>query len=458
MKSVFFSALHKSSGKTMLALGLSRVLTSRKLKVQLFKKGPDYIDPMWLSLASRRPCCNLDFHTMSHKIISSTYRDTAKNADFAIIEGNKGLFDGIDLYGSDSNAALVKVLKTPVVIIVDTRGMTRGVAPVLLGYQAFDKDIKIAGVILNQVGGSRHESKLRSSIEYYTDIPVLGAIGQYKEMAISERHLGLIPVNENCNADDSITEIAKIIENNVDIDHFQRISTSLEVKSLKSKIRPIPSPDVRIAIALDTAFGFYYPDDLKAFEKAGAKLIPFNTFTDKSLPDADGLFIGGGFPETQSSMLESNKALREDIRKRITLGMPAYAECGGLIYLAQDLTWQGITHKMAGVIPGNIVIHEKPIGRGYVHLRETENNPWKNINFRNKEKELPAHEFHYASIENLPAKTIFAYKITRGYGINGQYDGIVIKNLLANFSHQRNIGDNKWVERFTSFVRNNKKL
>ena len=452
MKSVFLSALHKSSGKTLVTIGLSRALIDRGYKVQPFKKGPDYIDPMWLSRSAKRACYNLDFHTMNKKLISSTFNEISFGVDFALIEGNKGLFDGVDLQGNDSNAALAKLLGTPVVVVVDTRGMTRGVAPVLLGYQAFDKNLLIAGVILNQVGGSRHEQKLRASIENYTDVPIIGAIGQHKEMSISERHLGLIPINEAQEVDNSISNIAKIVKENIDLDFLETIARSASNNPLKKKNCQNLTSNIRIAIACDNAFGFYYQDDLEAFKQNGATLVPFNTLSDTSLPDADGLFIGGGFPETHSSLLEKNKSLREDIKNRLITGMPAYAECGGLMYLSRSLTWKGITKQMVGVIPGDIIMQQKPVGRGYVNLNETDKYPW-GIGTRGN---VQAHEFHYASLENLPKNITFAYNVKRGYGINGTHDGIVVDNLLASFSHQRNIGENNWVERFTSFVRNNK--
>ena len=166
MDTLFISALHKSSGKTTVTVGLAAALSGQGCTVQPFKKGPDYIDPMWLGRAAGRPCANLDFHTMDHGDIRATFAEFSDGADFALIEGNKGLFDGLDLEGRDSNAALAKLLGAPVVLIVDTRGMTRGIAPVILGYQVFEKDLEIAGVILNQVGGPRHEGKLRAAVEH----------------------------------------------------------------------------------------------------------------------------------------------------------------------------------------------------------------------------------------------------------------------------------------------------
>ncbi|MBT3306517.1 MAG: cobyrinate a,c-diamide synthase [Alphaproteobacteria bacterium] len=456
MNTLFISALNKSSGKTTVSIGLARALANQGRTVQPFKKGPDYIDPMWLGRAAGRPCVNLDFHTMSHDDIRATFADTTQGADFALIEGNKGLFDGLDLQGDDSNAALAGLLGAPIVLVIDTRGMTRGIAPVVLGYQAFDEKLTIAGVILNQVGGPRHEGKLRAAVEHYTDVPVLGAIGRHGEMEILERHLGLTPTNESEQADAIINDIARIITDGVDLGALQDAARPALLPAPATAPPSLPKPDIRIAIAQDAAFGFYYPDDLDALKRAGAELVPFDALTDPALPDADGLLIGGGFPETQAAGLEANKALREDIHARLATGMPAYAECGGLMYLARSLTWRGKRFDMVGAIPGDVIQHERPVGRGYVVLRETGDGPWGAMGSEHSDTDIPAHEFHYASLENLPQGQTFAYDVNRGVGIDGDHDGIVIRHLLATFSHQRSIGGNNWADRFAAFVRDKK--
>ncbi len=218
MSRLLISAAHKSSGKTTVSLGLCAALAQRGLQVQPFKKGPDYIDPMWLSLAAGRACHNLDFYCMSHEEIINSVGHYSADADISLIEGNKGLYDGLDLDGSNSNAALATLTKTPVILVLDARGMTRGIAPLILGYQSFDPEVQIAGVILNQLGGSRHEAKLRSVIEHYTDIPVIGGVHRNKSMEIVERHLGLIPSNEDASAFNKIREISNLISNQVDLD------------------------------------------------------------------------------------------------------------------------------------------------------------------------------------------------------------------------------------------------
>jgi cobyrinic acid a,c-diamide synthase len=456
MNRLLISAAHKSSGKTTISIGLCAALQSSGKRVQPFKKGPDYIDPMWLGQASGHDCINLDFYTMAHDEILSTIHQHANNSDICIIEGNKGLYDGLDIEGSNSNAALAGLTQTPVILVIDVQGMTRGIAPLLLGYQAFQKDIDIAGVILNQIRGSRHEDKLRAVIEHYTHIPVVGAVYHNPELAITERHLGLIPSNEDHEAQQQIQRIGKLIAEQVDLQQLQDIAAAakpLPESSYQYQRIKISKP-VKIAIARDAAFGFYYPDDLEAFKKCGAELIEFNTLEDNKLPECDALFIGGGFPETLMDKLEQNQTMRQSIKQAIENDLPAYVECGGLMYLSRSIHWQDKTHNMVGCISGDISMHQWPVGRGYVQLEVSKQHPWNAV----KESSLPpasfpAHEFHYSSIENLPENAQFAYNVHRGAGINGKKDGYIYKNLVASYSHLRDTSENHWVEYFVNFIR-----
>ncbi|MGD2056672.1 MAG: hydrogenobyrinic acid a,c-diamide synthase (glutamine-hydrolyzing), partial [Gammaproteobacteria bacterium] len=372
-------------------------------------------------------------------------------ADIALIEGNKGLYDGLDLDGSNSNAALAKLTRTPVILVLDARGMTRGIAPLILGNQAFDPEIEIVGVILNQLGGSRHEAKLRAVIEHYTDVPVLGGVHRNRQLEIVERHLGLIPSNEEDSAAARIAGIRASIEEQVDIDHLLAVAgtAALDYQQLPPDTPPV-AQRVRIGIARDAAFGFYYPGDLEALERAGAELIAIDTLQDRTLPDIDGLFIGGGFPESRMLELEANRTLREQIRDAIIRGLPVYAECGGLMYLSRSLQWKERCCEMVGVIPADSVMHERPRGRGYVRLQETAGLPWPGGNAR---EEFSAHEFHYSSLENISEPLDFAYHVTRGAGIDGKHDGIVIHNVLASYSHMRDTRQHRWAWRFVDFVR-----
>lgn len=452
MAQLFLSAAHKSSGKTTLSIGLCAAFRNMGKSVQAFKKGPDYIDPLWLGQASERPCYNLDFFTQSHEEIIELHASRASQSDISIIEGNKGLYDGVALDGSDSNAALAKLLGVPVVLVIDTQGITRSVAPILQGFKAFDRDVQIAGVIFNKVGGSRHESKLRQVVETYTDIPVLGAVQWDPDLTIAERHLGLMPSNEMEGASKIISRTEKAIQEQVDLPLLMELAQKTPCPQAMDNNNPMPGPiNLRIGIATDAAFGFYYQDDLEEFRAQGAELIPINTLKDKKLPEIDGLFIGGGFPETHLQTLSDNKTLRTELRNAIEGGLPTYAECGGLMYLAQSIRWDDQQADMVGIIPGDVVMHKRPVGRGYVILKEQQNSPWPNHD--QTSSVIHAHEFHYSGLENLSVSPDFAYKVTRGEGILEKQDGLIYKNLLATYVHQRHVKANPWVKRFVDFVR-----
>ncbi len=445
------SAARKSSGKTTVSIGLAAELSRRGLAVRAYKKGPDYIDPLWLAAATGRSCRNLDFNLSTPAELQLDFARHGALADVCLVEGNKGLYDGLDLEGRNSNAALARLLDLPVVLVLDARGMTRGIAPLILGYQAFDRSIRIAGVILSRLGGSRHEAKLRAVIEHYTEVPVLGAMHEDSRLAIAERHLGLMPANEDGAAQARIALLASAVARQVDLERLLATTASSAPLPIVPTSLPAVRPVVRVGIARDRAFGFYYPDDLEALERAGAELVFFDTLRDARLPKVDGLIIGGGFPEMFIRELEANAALRGEILAAIEAGMPAYAECGGLMYLARSLSWRGDTRRMVGAIPGDVVMHERPVGRGYVKLAPTEAHPWQDRGV--DQVEIPAHEFHYSSIEGLDPDTRFAYRVARGFGVDGKSDGIVVNNLLAAYSHLRSSGSCDWAARFVAFVR-----
>jgi cobyrinic acid a,c-diamide synthase len=458
MSYFLISAAHKSSGKTTLSIGLTAAFKARGLRVQTFKKGPDYIDPLWLTAASGRGCRNLDFFTMRRDEILQTFTRAMHDSDLGVIEGNKGLYDGLDLDGSNSNAALASLLQAPVILVIDARGMTRGIAPLILGYQSFDPSISIAGVVLNKVGGSRHEEKLRRVIEHYTDVAVVGAVHFSDELVIDERHLGLMPSNESELAQQKIDLLGRAVAAQVDLDAIGGIAAAARLPSSMPEA-PVASAvcgdPVTIGYPRDRAFGFYYPGDLEKLEREGARLVPFDSLNDSALPPVDGLFIGGGFPESSMQELERNHSLRTSIRQFIEAGGPVYAECGGLMYLARSLTWQGKVSSMVGVIPADAVMHARPQGRGYVQLKETGCSPWQPL--PEPEAIISAHEFHYSALEGLPAGTVFAYDVLRGTGVDGRRDGIVYKNLLASYTHLRDVGGNQWTRRFVEHVRTCKK-
>ena len=454
MSRVLVSAAHKSSGKTTISIGLVAAIRELGRVVQTFKKGPDYIDPLWLSTASDRACINLDFFTMPVSEVEQAFSLGSAAADVSLIEGNKGLYDGLDLHGGNSNAALAKLLRSPVVLVVDTRGMSRGIAPLILGYQAFDPDVWIAGVILNRVGGGRHEKKLRRVVEHYTDVPLIGAVHDNPALMIDERHLGLMPSNETGRAREKIRRLAQTVAAQVDLQRVLQLAAAAPELTSPTATHSSGQPTVervRIAYPRDKAFGFYYPGDLEKMELAGAELVAFDTLVDQQLPQADGLFLGGGFPEMVMDRLEANSSLRREIWRFIEAGGPVYAECGGLMYLARKLIWKGKSCSMVGVIPGDAVMHDKPQGRGYVRLRETADMPWPGLG--SQDSTIAAHEFHYSALENIQSGSIFAYRMERGHGIDGRHDGFVYKNLLASYTHLRDVGGNQWTARFVEFVK-----
>jgi len=449
MSHLYLSAAHKSSGKTTLTLGLCRALRERGMRVQAFKKGPDYIDPIWHGQASRQASYNLDFHMMEQDEIIELFTRHAVAADISLIEGNKGLYDGMDVEGSNSNAALAKLLGAPVVLVLDSVGMTRGIAPLILGYQAFDPAIHIAGVILNKVGGPRHEEKLRAVIERYTDVKVLGAVRMDPDLAIVERHLGLMPGNESDQAEARIEAIANRIKAQVDLDALVAVA-----RLARPPVRPesaskpqLHATGTKLAYASDKSFGFYYQEDLDTLRDAGVQLKPLNTLAAQRLPDVDGLIIGGGFPEMFIDELAGNSALRRDIRRAVVAGLPVYAECGGLMYLSRSLRWNDKVGDMVGLIPGDAVMGARPVGRGYASLAETENGLWPA-----HPEAIPAHEFHYSHLENLAPDLTYAYRVLRGQGIDGARDGYVHRNLLASYCHRRGTGSRGWIAPFLNKV------
>lgn len=452
MSCIYISAAHKSSGKTTISIGLCRELRRRGHSVQPFKKGPDYIDPLWLGQAAGRDCLNLDFNTMAEGEIRDGFAHSLADASLGLIEGNVGLFDSVDLAGVHSNAELAKLLNVPVLLVVDAQGMSRGVAPLLLGYRAFDPDLQIAGVVFNRVGGGRHETNLRRVVEHYTDLPVLGAVHRDTSLRIDERHLGLMPSNEAHRSGAQIERIRALVAQQIDVDRLLVIAESV-IKPSPPKIGvAVDSVEsVRIAVARDEAFGFYYPDDLQSLRRAGAELIEFSPIADAELPAADGIFLGGGFPEYRMQELAANRSMRDSIRGFIEDGGVAYAECGGLMYLCRGLRWGDEYSRMCGVLDVDVAMHERPQGRGYVRLRETADFPWPEV--AGTPAEIRAHEFHHSAIVDPDPEWVYGYQVLRGAGVDGRHDAILHRNLVAAYAHLRHVGGVAWTERFVAQVR-----
>ncbi len=445
---VVISATHKSAGKTTTTVGLCAALAECGLKVQPFKKGPDFIDPMWLSAASGRECRNLDNFMFGWETLYATFKRHAGKADISLIEGNKGLHDSVGVDGEGSAANLARRLDAPVILVLDASGTTRGIAPLLIGYKMFEPDIRIAGVILNKVGNSRHEAKLRAVIERYCAVDILGAIRKTDEMEILERHLGLVPVKENENLPALVETIKRQVAYAVDVDKVIAIAGSASAMEDVEIGEASPPPSrTRIGVVMDQAFTFYYPENLEALRMAGAELVQVNATRDESLPERlDALYIGGGFPEMLMDKLESNSHMRAEIKDAVENGMPVHAECGGLIYLSRSVSYEGRSARMAGVLDCDVVIRQKPKGHGYMTLEPTGKSPW-----MGRAGKVQAHEFHYGEVVNL-GHADFAYRVVRGTGIDGRHDGIVYKNVTASFAHLHHLGCPSWAADFVSFA------
>jgi cobyrinic acid a,c-diamide synthase len=422
-----------------------------------FKKGPDYIDTAWLGWAANNTARNLDLFMVPKPLIHDWFFHKASEADIALIEGNRGLFDGMDTQGSYSSAELAKLLKAPVVILMDATKMTRTAAVLIYGLQKFEPEITIAGVIFNKVAGERHRRVLMEAVESICGIPVLGFIPKLEVgELLPGRHLGLVTPAES----DKKAELeAKLVE------FADKHLFTAKIFKSAIKVEPPPefeppmvfgvkqSPKVRICYFYDSAFTFYYPENLEALEYAGAELIPLNSMTAKAIPPCDGLYIGGGFPETHLKALSENASLKRAVKNAALAGLPIYAECGGLIYLCQSLRWQEESFPLAGVFPLRLEMWRKPVGHGYIEVKVDRPTPFFNLG-----DSIRGHEFHYTRVMNEDVIFESALNVERGYGITNHRDGIIFKNVLASFTHIHALSVPQWAENFVRIAENWRKI
>jgi cobyrinic acid a,c-diamide synthase len=434
------------SGKTTVCIGIGASLKRRGLAIQAFKKGPDYIDPSWLSAATGRNCRNLDIFLMREEGARASFLQACRGVDFGLIEGAMGLYDGLYPSGRGSSAHLARLIHVPVILIVNTSRMTRSVAAMVTGYQHFEPETDIAGVILNSVSGKRHEHKLVGAIERYCGIPVLGLIPRDHDVHIAERHLGLIPFPESEEAEPIVERIGDKLEPHLDLDGILAVARRLgpPLRGRPTSVRK-EIGHATIGVMRDRVFNFYYPENLEALSRAGAELVFINSLRDR-LPEIDGLYIGGGFPEFFLEELEANRSLRRDIAEAVEEGLPVYAECAGLMYLCRGICWQGQRHQMVGVIPAEVEICQRPQGHGYVVAQVSGENPLFPIGLV-----IRGHEFHHSKL-SLSDEPGYAYRIRRGRGIDGRVDGIVYKNVFAAYAHVHALGVPTWAEAFVSLA------
>lgn len=442
------SALRGGSGKTILSVGILAAFHQRGEPVAPFKKGPDYIDAGWLALAAGRPCYNLDTFLIDEPQILSSFFSHTDEKRLALIEGNRGLYDCIRLEGDTSTAALSKLLKAPVLLCLDCTKSTRTMAAVVLGCLHFDPDTRIGGVILNRVAGARHEGILTRSIEHHCGIPVLGAVPKLHSDDFPERHMGLVPTPEHDWAARSVAAAARMATDHIDLDGIQRVANQTPcLNELAGRYQRQPSAPLRlgddsprIGVIRDSAFQFYYPENIAALAEAGARIEYFSPLSDERLPLLDGLYIGGGFPETHAEQLAQNRGFARDLRAMAEAGLPVYGECGGLMYLGEELILNGRSYPMCGVLPIAFGFSPRPQGHGYTRLSVSGQNPFFPVGTR-----IHGHEFHYSTVERWGGgPEDLAFSMDRGVGVFGKKDGVRYKNVLATYTHIHALGTPSW--------------
>lgn len=447
------AAPHGRSGKTVLTLGLLRALSNRGLAVQPFKKGPDYIDTGWHTVAARRDARNLDCFFMDDPTMRGVLRTAGEGADVCMVEGAMGLFDGLDVEGSSSSAEVAKRLGLPVVLVVDVTRMTRTTAAVVQGLARFDEELTVAGVLLNRVQGARQEKLVRAAVERYCGLPVVGALPKDAALDIPDRHLGLTSSTEAREKDAFLDGIAAVVEQHVDIDALLELAATAPPLpgggAAAVAAPPLRAPRVRMAVVRDRAFSFYYPENLQALEAAGAELVFADSLEDDALPDdVRGLYVGGGFPEMFAAQLQANEGFRRSVRRFAAQGFPVYAECGGLMYLARRLVCAQGAYDMAGVLDLDVAMEERRQGHGYAVIVAGEDHPWLPVG-----TELKGHEHHHSHVVNCGAQVRFAFGNVRGHGIADRRDGACCGNVVAGYTHVNALASPAWAPGFVAAAR-----
>ncbi len=418
-------------GKTTISTGIMKAL-SEEGKVQPFKVGPDYIDPTYHTMATGNKSRNLDTFFMSLNQVKSSYIRAMKKtkSKMAVIEGVRGLYEGISPIDDMGNTASVsKALDAPVILILNARSLVKSAAAVILGFQTLDPSIKIEGAILNMVKNNKHYIKAKTAIETYTNVKVIGGIPRNNEISVEQRHLGLVPALERENINKSISQWGQMVKENIDIDLLLEImKNSQKITDPKEELWQTSNrKKVKIGVAMDEIFTFYYQDNIESLEENNAKIIPFSPWHDEKIPDVDALYIGGGYPEIFLKELESNISMRYSIKKFHDNEKPIYGECGGLIYLTNTIN----NAKMCNVYNYPSVLTKHVQGLSYVIAETKEDNI-----ISQKGDVFRGHEFHYAKVNVKPENNPkFAFKILRGNGILNKEDGLISKNTVANFVH-----------------------
>jgi cobyrinic acid a,c-diamide synthase len=442
------AGLSGDSGKTIASLGILTALSQRGLAVSVFKKGPDYIDPAWLSLAAGTACRSLDTYMVNPQVVVRRFVTHAEASDISVIEGNRGIFDGKDVSGTHSTAQLAKLLRAPVVLVVDVAKSTRTIAAIVKGCVDFDPDLEVAGVILNRVANERHLRLVSDSIGRHCGVPVVGAIPKLggDSALIPGRHLGLVTPSEHRGSADLEPRLREIAERFLDVESIIEIAASAGSLSCAVADSGRRNPArARIGYFKDSVFTFYYPENLEALEASGAELTPVSSLTDRRLPEVDALYIGGGFPETHAEQLVRNRSMMKAVKEAATEGLPIYAECGGLIYLARSLRCGDVVYPMAGLFPIDLAMYQRPVGHGYTSARVDARNPFYPVG-----TSLRGHEFHYSGPADRLEGAESCMKLESGVGVGNSRDGLVRFNTLACYTHVHADGVESWASAMVS--------
>lgn len=442
------AGLSGGSGKSVISVGLTAAWVKAGLTVAPFKKGPDYIDAGWLQSGAGRSCYNLDPYLCSTEVITSSFRRRSSGADLAVVEGNRGLFDGVTAQGGYSTSELALRLDLPVLLVVNCTKMTRTVAALVQGCIAFEPELEIAGVILNQVATSRQQKIITEAVHHYTDVRVFGAVPRMKTDIFPMRHLGMIPYQEYDGTGEALELLAQVARDHIDIDAVEAATAKIPSAKLTEEhqnSKALQPPMIKIGVIQDTAFQFYYPENLEALKQRGAELVSINALEDAGLPELDGLYIGGGFPETSAARLAENTSFRKSVKAAAAAGLPIYAECGGLIYLGREIIIDDHHYPLAGVFNVVFGMSKKPQAHGYSIFTATKDNPFYPEGFSAK-----GHEFRYSTVVEWQGENQdLTLSMDRGTGFLNGRDGLTSKNVLALYTHVHAEGTPEWATYFT---------
>jgi len=424
-------------GKTVITTGLMSRL-SKGRKVQGYKVGPDFIDPMYHTAATGRPSRNLDSYFMERGALLNLFGWSSRDADLAVVEGGRGLYDGLTSTGdTGSTAEIAKFLQAPVILVVNARSLAKSAAAHVLGFKMLDRPVNIAGVILNNVGGERHRQKVVEAVESLTGTEIVGTIERRRE-SLPERHLGLMTLDGGQDARALLRDLEDLVAE-IDVERILEIAGSAPEIEL-DKGSPYPNYDaqgVKVAVPRDRSFCFYYPENLESLEAAGAKLVFFRPTEGERLPDCDAVYMGGGYPEVHAELLEGNSDFLEGLRQMSEQGALVYGECGGLMVMCRSIDAFGRLNRMAGIFDARAVLTRDRQGLAYVRARGTADN------FIFPGLDLRAHEFHYSRLEPIPSGP-YGFSIQRGTGIGHSMDGIMVRRSMGTYMHQHALANPSW--------------